>query len=81
MTPEQCREARRLLGWSQDRLAGMSGVTTRVVAAFEAEGRMAKPIDRSPIDRIAAIRSELEQAGVAFVDGEAPGVRLKKVAP
>ena len=35
MTPEQCRAARALLGWSQDQLAQLSQVHKSVITLFE----------------------------------------------
>ena len=80
MTPEQCRAARELLGWSRDRLGAISGVYGFVVYAFEAKGRVINSADGScPVDRIAAIRAALEEAGIEFIDnGPGPGVRLRR---
>jgi transcriptional regulator with XRE-family HTH domain len=66
----QCRAARGLLGISQDRLAEMSGVSKRAIASFEiGEHRLMRANMR-------AIVSALEAAGVEFIDGDRPGVRL-----
>ena len=35
ITPDQCRLARELLGWTQERLAGEAGLTSRTVGRFE----------------------------------------------
>jgi hypothetical protein len=80
VTPAQCRAARELLGWSPERLGAASGVYGSVVYAFEANGRVINPIDRSrPVDRIAAIQAALEEAGIEFIDnGSGPGVRLRR---
>jgi hypothetical protein len=77
MTPEQCREGRRLLGWSQVRLARAVGTHTNEIS-FERIGRLSQA--RSGVDRLAAIPAALEAAGVIFVDenGDGPGVRLRK---
>jgi hypothetical protein len=78
MTPGQCEEARRLLGWSRARLSGQSGIGLGVIEAFEGSGRVQSamsPLDRA--DRLAAIRAALEAAGVAFTNGDAPGVKLR----
>lgn len=76
ISPAQCRAARSLLGWSQDKLATASKVAKATIANFEAGKR--EPYDRTLVD----LRSTLETAGVIFqADGEmvagGPGVRLK----
>ena len=73
ITPEQCRAARGLLGWSQSDLESESGVARKTLADFEA-GK------RSPYQRtLNEIRAALENGGVEFIDsnGGGPGVRLK----
>ncbi|MBY6163256.1 helix-turn-helix domain-containing protein [Mameliella alba] len=74
MTASQCRAARGLLGWSQQRLSDEAKVAVRTLISFEAE-------DRSPrASTIAAIRAALEVAGVEFIaeNGGGAGVRLRK---
>ena len=62
MTPEQSRAARAWLDWSQEELAAKASVSLSTVRDFE-KGR------RVPIaNNLAAMRTALEQAGVAFVD-------------
>lgn len=69
----QVRAARALLDWSRERLADVSGVPERTLARFEAE-------EGSPQQRtFTAIRAALESAGVEFMDGDAPGVRLRSL--
>jgi len=70
VTPEQCREARRLLGWHCQRLGARAGLSHHAVAGFET-GR-----NRSRPSTVVALRTALEAAGVEFTDGDAPGVRL-----
>jgi len=72
----QCRAARALVSWSQDKLATESKVAKATIANFEANRRT--PYDRT----IADLREALERAGVIFVEenGEGPGVRLKKIS-
>ncbi len=69
--PAQCRAARALLDWSQDQLAAESHVGTKTVVDFERGKRT--PYPRTLED----IRRALERAGIEFIDGNAPGVRLK----
>lgn len=73
----QCRAARALIGWSQDKLATASKVAKATIANFEANRRA--PYDRT----LADLRATLEAAGVIFQgDGETidggPGVRLRR---
>ena len=74
MTPEQCRAARALLGWSQDQLAQVSQVHKSVITLFELGER--PPYDRTLDD----LRDAFEGAGVIFVEGngDGPRVRLRK---
>jgi transcriptional regulator with XRE-family HTH domain len=71
MTPAQCRAARGLLNWTQERLAKPAGVSIVTVRNFENEK------SGSQRASVAAIRSALEAAGVAFTNGGEPGVKLK----
>jgi predicted transcriptional regulator len=78
ITREQCRGARRLLGWDQRRLAKEAKVNWAYIGGFERTGRMPEPRYGTVQRRLAAIRATLERAGVEFVDGtERPGVRLR----
>jgi transcriptional regulator with XRE-family HTH domain len=70
-TANQCRAARSLLGWSQERLARESRVSTRTIAGFEI-GHALPPLDRTLFD----IRRALEAGGVEFVNGKRPRARL-----
>jgi len=64
-TPEMCRAGRALLGISQAQLARQARVSRLTIAYFERGER--KPIPAN----LAAIRSALEAAGIAFVPGGA----------
>jgi hypothetical protein len=68
MTPAQCRAARGLLNWSEDRLASAAGIKLSVVRDFEAE----KPV---PQPTAQELQRALEAAGIEFSDHAAPGVR------
>jgi transcriptional regulator with XRE-family HTH domain len=74
ITAAQCRAARALLDWSQDRLVKEAVVSRKTLTDFERELR--RPYDRT----LNAIRAALEAAGVEFIEenGGGPGVRLKK---
>lgn len=70
---QQCRAARNLIGWSQQRLAEESGVSLTAIRNFE--GGHTTPIRAN----MAALRTALEAAGVEFIDrnGGGPGVRFR----
>ena len=72
MTPAQCRAARALIELSIHALAGAAVVSATTVWDYEAGVGHPKPAD------IEAMRTALERAGVEFIDGEQPGVRLRK---
>jgi transcriptional regulator with XRE-family HTH domain len=70
-TPAQCRGARGILDWTQERLATQASVSLSTIKEFEA-GR------RTPIaNNLAAIQRAIEAAGVEFIDGDSPGVRMR----
>ena len=82
MTAEQCRAARRLLGWTMTRLAEEARLPqANYISIFEHTGRMMSPNRAKNIgDRVTAIRDALEAAGVEFLEQNAggPGVRLRE---
>ena len=72
ITPPQCRAARGLVDMDQAALADRAMVTRNVIIDFE-KGR------RVPMrNNLASIQRVLEEAGVEFTNGDAPGVRLRK---
>ncbi|WP_082769480.1 helix-turn-helix transcriptional regulator [Caulobacter sp. CCH9-E1] len=78
LTAAQIRAARALLGWSQPVLAKASGVSLPTIV------RMEGPVGpgRSSAANVDAVRRALENAGVAFLEGDdadalGPGVRLR----
>lgn len=75
ISPDQCRAARGLLGWSQDDLAKQSGVTKKSIADYE-RGATTKPQPRTLRD----LRSALEAAGIEFIfpNGGGAGVRWRE---
>ena len=82
MAPDQLKAARALLGWSFDRVAARSGTSAQLVRAFEKTGRIVPmniPGRPVPIDALAAIHDTLEAAGIEFTNGDAPGVRMRKL--
>jgi transcriptional regulator with XRE-family HTH domain len=72
MTPDQSRAARGLLDWSQAELAARSNLSESTIRDFEKGRRIPS------INNLAAIRRALEAAGVEFIDGNQPGVRLTR---
>jgi transcriptional regulator with XRE-family HTH domain len=72
MTPDQSRAARGLLDWSQAELAARSNLSESTIRDFEKGRRVPS------INNLAAVRRALEAAGVEFIDGDQPGVRLMR---
>lgn len=74
ITPEQCRAARSLLDWDQEKLVDMAGVKRRTVYSFEFGDKV------SP-ETVEKIRIGLESGGVVFLDDDEgrykSGVALK----
>jgi hypothetical protein len=60
-----------LLDWTQVKLAEAAGVGLTTVTSFERSWRCNYP------DTIQAMKRALESAGVEFIDGDEPGVKLK----
>jgi hypothetical protein len=79
ITPSQIKAARKLLGWNRTQLGVRSGTSVHVVQAFERTGHVAHLYGRrtEQVDAVAAIRATLEVAGIEFMDGHTPGVRLR----
>ncbi|WP_424140744.1 helix-turn-helix domain-containing protein [Roseomonas chloroacetimidivorans] len=73
MTPDLCRQARELLGWSRTDLAIQAHVSSGTVKNLEEARFRPSPATCS------AIRAAFEAAGVIFLEenGEEPGVRLR----
>lgn len=64
--PEHCREARKMLGWSSERLAEESGVSVAAIEGYEAETLKLKAVTRQ------ALAFRLEAEGLVFIDGYRP---------
>src|ERR1700730_15162868 len=72
----QIKAARALLGWSQEDLAAMAGVSVPTVKRLEAaDGLLGGREDTGT-----KLRGALERAGIEFTNGKHPGVRLRKPA-
>jgi transcriptional regulator with XRE-family HTH domain len=71
----QIRAARGLLGWSKADLAEAADLPLRSLKRYET-----KDGAEIPAEDLAALHRVLEAAGVEFLDGGQPGVRLKPPA-
>jgi len=71
MNAAQVRMAHAGLDWSLDDLAQASSVNRNMIASYERGIFEGEPVS------LQKIRQALEKAGVEFLAGEAPGVRLK----
>lgn len=73
LLPEQCRAARGLLNWTQERLAALAGVSRSTIKDFECH--------RHALHRTTEclLIDALTHAGVLLLssENEGPGVRLK----
>lgn len=74
MTPAQVRAARKLVGWSRDRLAALSDVSVSLLQSYE-NGVALRP---ALVEKLEPIRATLEAADIEFTNGEGPGVKLKQ---
>jgi transcriptional regulator with XRE-family HTH domain len=74
VTPEQCRAARGLLGWTQQDLAREARIGIVTVHQLEARTSNAR---QATLD---VVRRAFEAAGVEFIEenGGGAGVRLRK---
>ncbi len=73
LTSEQIRAARALLRWEQKNLAATAGVSVETIKRLEKKpGRVS-----AYVQTVDAITGALETAGVEFLNGDAPGVRLR----
>jgi DNA-binding XRE family transcriptional regulator len=74
ITPEQCKSARELLGWTRSGLARAAHVGRTTVDTFE---RGAGPRSGWVL---AVLRATLESAGIEF-DDKGHGVRMREGKP
>jgi transcriptional regulator with XRE-family HTH domain len=78
LTPQQCRAARAVLGWSREDLAEKAGVSAGTVVGFELLGADSK------VSTVQKLRRALEGGGIEFIDdgvaslNGGPGLRLRK---
>ena len=71
ITPAQCRAARGLLKWRQQDLADKSRLSVATVRNFENERFAPNEATQT------LLRQTFEKAGVAFLDDNGGGVKLK----
>mgnify|MGYP001233739692 FL=1 len=76
LLPEQCRAARALLNWSQERLAACAGVSRSTIKDFECHRHALQRATEKLLVRA------LEGGGVLLLadEHEGPGVRLRQGA-
>ncbi|KAB1072198.1 hypothetical protein F6X51_17415 [Methylobacterium planeticum] len=77
-TGNQLKAARALVGMEQSRLAEVAGLNVNTIRNMEAAGL--GPIAGRSVN-VQAIQRALEEAGVTFLNGGEPGVRLKRKDP
>jgi DNA-binding XRE family transcriptional regulator len=75
VTPEQCRGARGLLGWSQSQLAEQANVSRTTIANFE----LGRPL---ATNNHIALSMALDRAGIELIEpnGGGLGVRFRDPA-
>jgi transcriptional regulator with XRE-family HTH domain len=73
-TVEQVKAARALLRWTQEDLASESGIPLRTVKRLEASQGQVKGHSRT----VFAIQGSLERAGIVFLNGDEPGVKVRR---
>ncbi len=79
MTPEQCREGRRLLDWLRERLGGASVVPTYFITTYEQTGRAARShAEGANPEPLESLRRAFEAAGIEFTNGEKCGMELRR---
>ena len=74
ITASQCRAARGLLNWTQQRLADVAHIGVATVRLFESEAKGTRQ------STLVLLKQAFEFAGVEFTNGNQPGVRLTTVA-
>jgi transcriptional regulator with XRE-family HTH domain len=70
VTPEQCRAARGLVGWSQSQLAEQANLSKSTVAKFESGGELST-------NNHIALDMALEREGVALIDSNGGGIGVR----
>jgi transcriptional regulator with XRE-family HTH domain len=76
-TGNQLRAARALVGMGQSELAEKTKLSVTTISNMEGQG--ASPF-RSSFETVRTVQKVLEAAGVEFLNGNSPGVRLRPKA-
>ena len=71
MTPEQCRQARELLGWNPQRLALRANISRETVVSFENGSRRTRAM------KVSALKLTLQEAGIDFFSKPDGGLGLR----
>jgi hypothetical protein len=74
ITASQCRAARGLLNWTQQRLADVAHIGVATVRLFESEAKGTRK------STLVLLKQAFESTGVEFTNGNQPGVRLTTAA-
>ena len=77
-TSNQIKAARALIGMEQTGLAEVTSLNVNMIRNMETGGAGAIP-GRSV--NVQAVQRVMEEAGVEFLNGDQPGVRLRKPVP
>ncbi|MCJ2085029.1 transcriptional regulator [Methylobacterium sp. E-005] len=75
LTSEQLRAARAMLRWDQATVAGRAKVSSETVKRLE---KMDGPLLATTAATIHALEEAFREAGVEFLTGSDPGVRLRR---
>ncbi len=70
LSPEACRAARALLGWTVRDLGERSGISFETISKYE-NGRAMREANK------ATLAGVFDAAGVDILNGNAPGARLR----
>jgi transcriptional regulator with XRE-family HTH domain len=73
LTSDQVRAARALIRWSARELAAKAKVSLPTIQRIEA----ADGLPSTSVKTLMSIKTALETAGVEFMNGDFPGVRLR----
>ena len=77
-TGNQLKAARALVGMEQARLAEATGLNVNTIRNMEAAG--VGPIAGRSVN-VQAVQRALEDAGIVFLNGGEPGVKLRRKDP
>lgn len=73
-TENQLKAARALAGMDQAELARRAGLSVTMISNMEGQG---DALFRSSFETVQAVQRALEAAGIEFLDGDRPGVRIR----